>query len=45
MNGNRVPYDSVIGDYMEQALKETESGYIPYGMKEIIAEYFSGLEK
>ena len=45
VNGNSVPYDSVIGDYMEQALKETESGDIPYGMKEIIAEYFSGLEK
>lgn len=45
VNGTSVPYDSVISDYMEQALKESENGNIPYGMKEIIAEYFSGLEK
>lgn len=45
VNGQSVPYDAVVGDYKEQALKETESGNIPYGMKEVIAEYFSGLEK
>lgn len=45
VNGQSVPYDTVVGGYKEQALKETESGSIPYGMKEIIAEYFSGLEK
>lgn len=45
VNGQSVPYSSVVGDYKQQALKETENGSIPYGMKEIIAEYFSGLEK
>lgn len=45
VNGQSVPYSSVVGDYKQQALKETENGNIPYGMKEVIAEYFSGLEK
>ncbi len=45
VNGQSVPYDEVVGSYKEQALKETENGNIPYGMKEVIAEYFSGLEK
>lgn len=45
VNGQSVPYDTVVRDYKEQALKETENGNIPYGMKEVIAEYFSGLEK
>lgn len=45
VNGQSVPYDKVVVDYKNQALKETENGNIPYGMKEVIAEYFSGLEK
>lgn len=45
VNGQSVPYDTVVGDYKEQAMKETENGNIPYGMREVIAEYFSGLEK
>lgn len=45
VNGLSVPYESVVSDYMEQALKESQNGNIPYGMKEIVAEYFSGLEK
>ncbi|GFI62366.1 hypothetical protein IMSAG049_01548 [Clostridiales bacterium] len=44
VNGESVPYDAVVGNYKEQALKETENGNIPYGMRELIAEYFSGLE-
>lgn len=45
VNGQSVPYSAVVGEYKQQALKETENGNIPYGMKTIIAEYFSGLEK
>ncbi len=45
VNGQSVPYDTVVKDYKEQALKETENGNISYGMKEVIAEYFSSLEK
>ena len=43
--GESVPYDSVVGQYKDKALAETENGSIPYGMKKIIAEYFSTLEK
>lgn len=41
--GESVPYDSVVGQYKDKALAETENGNIPYGMKQIIAEYFSAL--
>ena len=43
--GESVPYDSVVGQYKDKALAETENGNIPYGMKQVIAEYFSTLEK
>ncbi len=45
VSGESVPYDTVVTEYKEQAMKETENSNIPYGMREIIAEYFSGLEK
>lgn len=43
--GESVPYEEVFGEYKEEALKSLEESTIPYGMRELVADYFSKLEK
>lgn len=43
--GESVPYDSVYHDYKNDALKQIDQSDIPYGMKSLVEEYFSTLEK
>ena len=45
MAGESVPYDEVLGQYSSQALKSLDESTIPYGMKDLVANYFSQLEK
>lgn len=43
--GESMPYESVYQEYKNQALKDIENETIPYGMRQLVAEYFSTLEK
>lgn len=43
--GESVPYDQVVGEYKEEELKSIDESNVPYGMKELVADYFSALEK
>lgn len=43
--GESVGYDQVIRQYQEEALSQLEAMEIPYGMKDIVEEYFSTLEQ
>lgn len=43
--GESIPYDSVYNEYKNQALSEIENSNVPYGMKSLVEEYFSTLEK
>lgn len=43
--GESVPYDQVVGEYKEEELKSIDESSVPYGMKELVADYFSALEK
>jgi len=45
MAGESIPYDEVLGQYSSQALKSLDESTIPYGMKDLVANYFSQLEK
>ena len=42
--GGLVPYEEVISEYKEEAIKSIEDSTVPYGMKELVADYFSELE-
>lgn len=42
--GEMLPYDQVYGNYKEEALNTLEDYDIPYGMKEIVKDYFTSLE-
>lgn len=43
--GESVPYDEVVGEYKDEELKSIDESSVPYGMKELVADYFSELEK
>lgn len=43
--GESMPYESVYQEYKNQALKDIENENVPYGMRQLVAEYFSTLEK
>lgn len=43
--GESIPYETVYQQYKDEALKNIENENIPYGMKQLVAEYFSTLEK
>ena len=45
MAGESVPYREVLGEYSNHALKSLDESTIPYGMKDLVADYFSQLEK
>ena len=43
--GESVPYDQVYQQYRNDAMRTLESSSVPYGMKELVSEYFSTLEQ
>lgn len=42
--GEMVPYRDVFNEYKDEALNSIESEDIPYGVKDIVRDYFSSLE-
>ncbi len=42
--GEVLPYDKVIGNYKDEALKSLDEYDIPGGMKSLVMDYFSSLE-
>ncbi len=42
--GGAVPYESVLGEYKQEAMTRISNSAIPPGMKDIVREYFSSLE-
>lgn len=43
--GESIPYEQVYDSYRNQALKDIENSSVPYGMRELVSEYFSTLER
>ena len=43
--GESVPYDQVFSAYQARALQALTDESIPYGVRELVSEYFSSLEK
>ena len=43
--GQSVPYDTVYGQYRDDAMRALEQNDVPYGMKELVSDYFSQLER
>lgn len=43
--GQSVPYDTVYYSYKNDALRDIENSDVPYGMRELVSEYFSTLEQ
>ena len=39
----KVDYDKVIGDYTNSALEGTNNSNLPESLKDLIKEYFQGL--
>lgn len=42
--GESLPYERVYQDYRNEAMKTLEEEDVPYGMREMVAAYFSALE-
>jgi uncharacterized coiled-coil DUF342 family protein len=43
-NGEIVPYNEVIGEYKNDAIAAVEKDGVPYGIRNIVMDYFSSLE-
>lgn len=43
-NGEIVPYTDVFSQYRDEAMNSVEQQDIPYGVKDIVRDYFSSLE-
>ena len=43
--GQSVPYEQVYDSYRNNALRDIENSDVPYGMRELVSEYFSTLEQ
>ncbi len=43
-NGQVVPYTEVFNQYKDEAMNNIERDEIPYGVKDIVRDYFSSLE-
>lgn len=43
--GQSVPYTEVYNEYRQEALESMEKNNIPYGMRDMVTEYFSSLEE
>lgn len=39
-----VPYNQVFGDYADAANRALESDYVPLGLRDLVRDYFTGLE-
>ena len=39
-----VPWNQIFGDYRDAASRALESDYIPLGLRDVVHDYFSGLE-
>ncbi len=44
-NGEVLPFGEVYGQYKNEAMTAIENQEIPYGMKELVSDYFSVLEQ
>lgn len=43
--GRSLPYQEVVGSYRQEALSDMENEAVPYGVKQLVEEYFSTLEQ
>ncbi len=43
--GQSIPYEQVYQSYRNNALRDIENSDVPYGMRELVSEYFSTLEQ
>lgn len=43
--GESLPYDQVYLQYQQEAMNSLENSQVPYGMRTLVSDYFSGLEK
>lgn len=43
--GESIPYEQVYHSYRNEALKDMENSDVPYGMRELVSQYFSTLEQ
>ncbi len=43
--GTSVPYDTVYGQYRNEAMETLENSNVPYGMREMVSDYFATLER
>ncbi len=43
--GQSLPYEQVYQSYRNNALRDIENSDVPYGMRELVSEYFSTLEQ
>lgn len=43
--GESLPYDAVLDTYRNEALRDLENEDVPYGMRELVSEYFTALEQ
>jgi hypothetical protein len=42
--GEIVPYNEVFGEYKKEAIAAVEKDGVPYGIRDIVMDYFSSLE-
>lgn len=43
--GTSVPYDKVYGQYRNEVMETLENSSVPYGMRELVSDYFATLER
>ena len=43
--GTSVPYDTVYGQYRNEVMETLENSSVPYGMRELVSDYFATLER
>lgn len=43
--GTSVPYDTVYGQYRNEAMETLENSSVSYGMRELVSDYFATLER
>ena len=43
--GESVPYEQVYQEYRDEAIRQMDNSDVPYGMRELVSDYFSTLER
>lgn len=43
--GESVPYEEVYQQYRDEAIRQMDNSDVPYGMRELVSDYFSTLER